>query len=78
MCSAVDFLPRSITLLMKRASTFELNFGRAESAVSGPDLYVAFLDVLTSYFLALRLAPYFERPCLRLAVPEVSSVPRMM
>src|SRR5580658_6889436 len=27
MCSAVDFLPQSMTLLMKRASTFELNFG---------------------------------------------------
>src|SRR5579863_10017471 len=27
MCSAVDFLPRSITLLMKRASTLELNRG---------------------------------------------------
>ena len=77
MRSATDFLPWSITLLMKRAKTLELYLesGRICRLGAGPLTW----HTLYLYFFFVRLAPYLERLCLRLATPEiVSSVPRMM
>src|SRR5580698_3449520 len=46
MCSAVDFLPRNMTLLMKRASTLELKRGSGRICRFGGVLYEALLLLL--------------------------------
>jgi len=52
--------------------------GRGGSVVFGTGPLRGMGNGVPYFFFWLRLAPYFERPCLRFAAPDVSSVPRMM
>ena len=81
MCSSTPTLGHLLNLLNFSSKTKKKN--NSSKALSpwpqvttlGPRLSALSLF----YFLALgRLAPYFERRCVRLATPAVSSVPRTM
>ena len=73
MRSAVDFLPRSIMMLMNFVTSRLPNFGSGStSRLAAPARRMAYAAPLGA------LAPYFDRLCLRPATPAVSSVPRMM
>ena len=84
MRSATDFLPRVISTFTNLATSTLLNFGSGRISRFGTSLRrgmasVPFGFMLWRAYAAFgRLAPYFERPCLRSFTPCVSRLPRTM
>src|SRR5690606_3259571 len=84
--SATDFLPLYMTMLMKRAIVSLPCFGSGSTERCGVFPLRDIVLVPFGYLVRRagrgldqpfgRLAPYFERPCLRLATPAASSEPR--
>src|SRR6478752_5542719 len=83
--SATDFLPRVISTFMNLATSSLLNFGSGRISRLGTSLRrgmvgypsgVEFGKERKAYAALGRLAPYFERDCLRSLTPAVSSEPR--
>ena len=73
IAAAACFLPLSITTFMNLASISLLYFGSGRMVRTGA---WARRDINAYPYFFGRLAPYFERPCLRSPTPAQSSVPR--
>src|ERR1700690_4406630 len=74
MRSAVDFLPSLSRTLTSRVTSLLLYLGSGRTSLFSDSLLLAILICSDCIYLG-RLAPYLDRPCLRLPTPAQSRAP---